>query len=694
MELLYIWINESKNKFIQKKEFNFSPQHKFLCELDGQRVVLRYEKVKAIDKGFLYKSNILNITAIVGENGSGKTSLLQYIYDSQCYPKTSNSDEAYRQMDEDEYEERKSILVYKENEDIVIYHNIDEIFFENKTGFKTKCLSNKNHKKKIKYIKELESSTMVYLTNSLYTYDHNSYSTHGLLNKICLTPNSVNVLSKKFYDKVVQYPELKIIKTPYNILQKILIKNKNSIDFQQICDVLYFHHIINYRLLDTYIGKINKEIDVNFTQTIDLIEKEYPGISFQHNNDTDDKTSEELKKTIDNYFNWLRRNVKKDLVKENICGKLYLNLIFELMHCLRKHEINTYKIDKIDEIEQFPAIIKMFLNEYTSIDENDKQAIDYYKHALREVNDIYSIIFDCKVKQTNVPLSDCAYNKSKVLSLNEDLERYTKFCDIVNSMAHANQSFVLKYIIIRNLHMSSGERAFQNIFSWLNLLPFFNQIIEKENVSLQKNILLLIDEVDLYAHPEWQRKYIKVLLDELYKQFKNNNVQIIFTTHSPFVLSDVLKENTIYLRKATDKCIVDDSIKHKQTFGSNIHALLNDAFYMSSTMGEFSKNKIEQVYEELTEYLKSNLYGKTIIREKSQDYKLFIESIGEPLIKSKLYALYNKCFPTNNDDLIVFYQSQIEILKRQLLESSEIDKNKVEEAINKLRETLEIFKSI
>lgn len=489
---------------------------------------------------------------------------------------------------------------------------------------------------------------------------------------------------------MIQYPDSFLIKqTPYLILQKILVKYKKGADFQQICDVLYFHHIITNGLLNTYIGKVNNEIEVDFITAMSLIEKEYPGISLRRSYKTVDRTSEDFKKTIDNYYNWLN-NVKKDLVKEDVCCKLYLNLVFEIMHCLKLSKFESVKISKIDELS---TIIETFLNKYEILDDNDEQTIvDYYKNALIEVSSICSILVNSKVAQSNVPSNDMAYNNSKVLSLNEDSERYTKFCNIVNSLANAKQSFVMKYITIHNLHMSSGERAFQNIFSWLNLMPFFNQVIEKENSAIQRNILLLIDEVDLYAHPEWQRKYIKVLLDELSKQFQDNNVQIIFTTHSPIVLSDILKECTIYLSKTTDECIVSDSEKHKQTFGNNIHTLLNDAFYMSSTMGEFSKTKIEQVYAELTMYLKNSLNGE--LKTKSQDYKLFIDAIGEPLIKNKLSALYNKCFPINNYDQIVSYQSQIETLRRQLLESSEIDKNKIEEAINALSETLKIIKSI
>lgn len=74
MELVYLWVEEYKN--IHKQGFNFSPR--FRCEYDEET-----EKLEIIDKeetGEFYPKNFfgdnINITAIVGENGSGKSSLV------------------------------------------------------------------------------------------------------------------------------------------------------------------------------------------------------------------------------------------------------------------------------------------------------------------------------------------------------------------------------------------------------------------------------------------------------------------------------------------------------------------------------------------------------------------------------------------------------------------------------------------
>ncbi len=69
MELVYLWVENYKN--IHKQGFNFSPR--FRCEYDEDT-----KELKIVDKdetGEFYPKNFfgdnINVTAIVGENGSG-----------------------------------------------------------------------------------------------------------------------------------------------------------------------------------------------------------------------------------------------------------------------------------------------------------------------------------------------------------------------------------------------------------------------------------------------------------------------------------------------------------------------------------------------------------------------------------------------------------------------------------------------
>ncbi|MDZ7818784.1 MAG: hypothetical protein U5K55_09250 [Aliarcobacter sp.] len=70
MELVYLWVEDYKN--INKQGFNFSPR--FKCEFDGENLTITENK----DYVSIFPKNI-NVTAIVGENGSGKSSIITEI---------------------------------------------------------------------------------------------------------------------------------------------------------------------------------------------------------------------------------------------------------------------------------------------------------------------------------------------------------------------------------------------------------------------------------------------------------------------------------------------------------------------------------------------------------------------------------------------------------------------------------------
>ena len=69
MELVYLWVEDYKN--IKRQGFNFSPR--FDCKYDEDTNELIIDENK--DYVNIFPENI-NVTAIVGENGSGKSSLL------------------------------------------------------------------------------------------------------------------------------------------------------------------------------------------------------------------------------------------------------------------------------------------------------------------------------------------------------------------------------------------------------------------------------------------------------------------------------------------------------------------------------------------------------------------------------------------------------------------------------------------
>jgi hypothetical protein len=77
MELLYIWIEKYKN--IHRQGFNFSPKHHFEFDFDKEELTHK-EKDYNLPNDF-FGDNIVNVTGVIGKNGSGKSNLLEFIKD-------------------------------------------------------------------------------------------------------------------------------------------------------------------------------------------------------------------------------------------------------------------------------------------------------------------------------------------------------------------------------------------------------------------------------------------------------------------------------------------------------------------------------------------------------------------------------------------------------------------------------------
>ena len=72
--------------------------------------------------------------------------------------------------------------------------------------------------------------------------------------------------------------------------------------------------------------------------------------------------------------------------------------------------------------------------------------------------------------------------------------------------------------------------------------------VRRANNNSVTNTLLLIDEPELYLHPQ----AIEVLRDAL-KQLSTEGFQVIFSTHSPFMITSKDVENTLLIRKNNDR---------------------------------------------------------------------------------------------------------------------------------------------
>jgi predicted ATP-binding protein involved in virulence len=89
--------------------------------------------------------------------------------------------------------------------------------------------------------------------------------------------------------------------------------------------------------------------------------------------------------------------------------------------------------------------------------------------------------------------------------------------------------------------------------------------------------VVLIDEVDLHLHPQWQR----IIIPSLERTFPN--CQFIVTTHSPLVLSYLKKEQVFLLE---DFKLVE---KTPHTYGRDVGSILFDVMAVLDRPDEIKK---------------------------------------------------------------------------------------------------------
>ncbi|WP_157351495.1 AAA family ATPase [Aliarcobacter butzleri] len=168
----------------------------------------------------------------------------------------------------------------------------------------------------------------------------------------------------------------------------------------------------------------------------------------------------------------------------------------------------------------------------------------------------------------------------------------------------------------------------------------------------RKEFIFVLDEPDNTLHPNWQKNFINKMIEIIERLEKK--VHFIITSHSPFLLSDLPKENVIFLEKGKQVYPFEDG---KQTFGANIHTLLYHGFFMKDgLMGEFAKNKINEVIN----FLNGN-ESSIMTNDEAQN---LINIIGEPVIKKQLQKMLDSKRLSKIDEIDLIKNQMKELSKR------------------------------
>jgi hypothetical protein len=183
--------------------------------------------------------------------------------------------------------------------------------------------------------------------------------------------------------------------------------------------------------------------------------------------------------------------------------------------------------------------------------------------------------------------------------------------------------------------LSSGEQSMLTMLSRFWSAHCYDSVTP--DTSIKNNVLVLIDEGDLHFHPEWQRRFFDDLIHFLPRCFPDRFLQLIATSNSPFILSDIPPSNVIFIRKGgrVDVAPSQDMV----TFGANIHDLFRYSFFMEGGLtGEFATQRIKAVIAWLNDEQMSDASDTRWLNRETA--LTLIHDIGEPLLRRKLEEMY------------------------------------------------------
>ncbi|WP_421191088.1 AAA family ATPase [Aeromonas jandaei] len=150
---------------------------------------------------------------------------------------------------------------------------------------------------------------------------------------------------------------------------------------------------------------------------------------------------------------------------------------------------------------------------------------------------------------------------------------------------------------------STGEFAKLNIFS--ELYYYINDMKRSKSESH----LIVMDEVDLYLHPDWQREFLSDTLSFISSEYPAEQVQLILTSHSPIIIGDFLPDDIVSLQREPG---LPPQITESFGFGTQILQLYLDGMHLDSTFGKHSKVHIDDILKNKFEKKQTD-YNKFLI---------------------------------------------------------------------------------
>lgn len=599
MQLHYIWVKDFKN--IKAQGFSFSDRHQISYDPEEKKLEIA-DNPRHIPNFF--PGNVNSVTGVIGANGAGKSNLFEFIkYMLASFSPGSGT----------VFSMLSAIVVFDkciclelnillENENELVQQGFQILRFKDSlpyivenTGEETPELLDDDH--------PLYENSYIFYSNIFdyrdedYLFELMDISTNHLL--------SSDFLNTRYNSHDTFFPKQEIDSvTAFRIMEterqlEFLADRAPSLPFNLPASVIIRVEHKHNKYLEGY----SSVLEENGLTAFDRILSKHWG-----NMETED---EEVHKLIYRRMFVYKLIIMLQLRKPNLFlsvteeefGDIIFNDNYERFAELMPDEF-------ADQLRSFFKIFESLLKVSSARKRKGKYDFHFESHD----------IIDTPINEETLPL---------VL---EFFRSYNKLIGVFSFLAFHWEG------------LSSGEQAVFNIYSR------FHYAFQYNMVAKSRHVVIMLDEAESTLHPAWQSKLLNDLLKFFSQNLPGKTIQLIVTSHSPFLVSDLPKTMINFLdRDAEGNCVVVDGLTElKHTFGANINTLYSDSFFMKQTlMGDFAKSKIDRLIA-------------VVNREKDFDEEFsswelvqrYIDLVGEPLLRGFLQKQLNNNLKVTQKDVI------------------------------------------